>query len=369
MQVYTRKAFTLIELLVVIVVIGILIAILMPAIQSAREAGRSTVCKSNLRQFYLGFAQKAGRGAGGGGVLSSGAYDARRDGCVDTYGWVADLVNTNVCRPQDLLCPTNQSRASEKINDYLGGNTLGSPREGVDPKRLVVGRCRAFSQGSMNGVQLVTNLLENGYGTNYCQSWFMARTRPNMKRGVIEEGMKIKGLGDTLGPLSQREIDVSNIPSSIIPLMHDAKEGDQKEAFLEAEIPGFLKSGDRLTESFSDGGALKVVSGSKLTHLGTTTVTLSDIATRPGNYLQDTRDMGPIHNNQCNILFADGHVSAFEDQNSDGYLNPGFVIPDSATTEQLETIGYTSSEVELPPALIYNGAFIMRIGREKGNLD
>jgi prepilin-type N-terminal cleavage/methylation domain-containing protein/prepilin-type processing-associated H-X9-DG protein len=396
------RGFTLVEMLVVIAVIAILAAILLPALSAAREAARANQCRNNLRQFYVGFTTHADNDPNE--AYSSGSFDGKRNGTIEQFGWVADMVNSGICEPGKLLCPTNPSKVSEKINDYLGTSSI-NPSEGGDPAKVDTGISALIeaAPAASRPALVVEHFMKKGYNTNYATSWYFGLTGPKLVQVPGAPGYadlqwqgsssaQIKGLNGCIGPLTRRTVEASPHSESVIPLMFDANVGDQKEAFLAATLPGYAQSGHRMVESFNDGPTrYGTPNANVMNKWGNETLTVhvggplaasqvslflreqppvgftaADFAYPEGTpHLQDYRDIGPVHNGGANILFADGSIRMYKDLNNDGYLNPGFPITSTAV---VASTGYRPGPAELPAAEVFSGVFLDKFS-PKENLD
>jgi len=269
--------FTLIEVLVVAGAIALLLAILLPALAGTREMARQGACASNLRQIGVGLQAYAGSGRE---YLGSGPFDNREGnalGPIDEAGWLADMVLGEYLVPGKLLCPTNPARFTQNM-------ALA---------RLNERGVKVFSAEAQR------ELLARGFNTNYVQAWYhgMTEMRQPLNVGIGAP----KHMPSVVGPLSLAFPSAAT--TSRVPLMGDARTDRGEEEDFEGVV-------QRTCKSMTDG----------------------PVEYWRGWGRQDYADLGPAHANAATkgdrrrshtklygqLVFADGHVAAFRDENRDG---------------------------------------------------
>ncbi|WP_339742251.1 hypothetical protein [uncultured Rubinisphaera sp.] len=392
-----RRGFTAIELISVSFLLTTFAVLIPNPFLSARESARSVHCKNNLRQYGISLYTFSDRDPQS--RICSGSGDYLFDGCVDTYGFTADLVNQGAGSGKEISCLSNSVKGLSTLNDLTGQRTHLTRGFLTVPlsARFNAGRCLPFKvdtngdgsaeTGQLDGgtperTEIVQSMIDAGYTSNYTASWFLARQgvankdAASILNSLPETKTPYRLLELTQGPLSLRVLEQSDKPSSLIPFLADSSASATLNSKLELsqesedENPGSSRSRRRvmdkkksneenpqtadpaisLGEAFTNGPVQWDETEQSFEPL--TPEKVAQLEVPENTWKQDTRQWGFPHQisgqPQLNVLMADGSVKVMNDKSNDGILNPGF----TADSKQFGEIEAETFEIFLGTSLI-----------------
>ena len=160
-----RSGFTLVELLVVIAIIATLIGLLLPAVQSAREAARRTGCQQNVKQLAYGLQTYHDAKRGFPAHFSPGGQTARTG--VSWHGLILPFIEQVAVFSQ--LDPKGPSYQQGAANQNLGGN------------RIPTFFCPSYAS-DRSGSTVDSAAGQNAYATHYYGNAGPVGTNPQSRR-------------------------------------------------------------------------------------------------------------------------------------------------------------------------------------------
>ncbi len=270
-----RRAFTLVEVLVVIAIIGVLVALLLPAVQAAREAARRSQCTNNLKQ--IGLALTSYHDACGRlppGYISK--FDASGTDTGPGWGWGAFLL------PQIEQAPIyNVIHFDRAIEDASNGVRVANIATYLCPSDTVQPSWRAMSRDMQgNPIAEICEVAPANYVGMF------GSTEP----GVDGDGLFFRNSG----------VHFSDITDG---LSRTIAVGERSHFLGVATWAGSVTGAILFDDDGDDVGRAHPEEGSGmiLGHAG-------EHAT-PNDPNSDVNQFYSFHGNGANFLFMDGHVS------------------------------------------------------------
>ncbi len=323
MNITRRKGFTLVELLVVIAIIGVLIALLLPAVQQAREAARRMQCTNHLKQIGLALHNYHDTF----GAFPAISYDHEVNGGDETrhssWSWgTLILPQMEQGSAYDILAPSSPDRLHEAVNKPEKLAVLQTP--------LSTWRCPSdtgpdlnthfgINNGSGNQSQDVQIATANYLGVN---------SQGNIDRQRFHNGVFCPGTD--VQSNSRRVVSMRHIVDGT---SNTAMVGERAWMMQGVELGAGLVFGHTGNEDITNShnyedGFIQVVGGGK-THINTI-----DTCGSSCNDVDGRQGFSSLHPGGSQFTFVDGSVHFISENIDDNFGGP----TDSTYERLLNTI-------------------------------